>query len=93
MEPGLQFFSHKFKLSVDKKNKLLLSVNKGRDIAQGVSRWLPTVAARVRARVCSSGICGGQSGAGTVFPEYFGFPCQSLFHKILHPHSHLGQIK
>jgi hypothetical protein len=34
----------------------------GRAIAQAVSRWLPTVAARVRFRVCSSGICGGQSG-------------------------------
>jgi hypothetical protein len=37
---------------------------KGRSIAQAVSRWLPTVTARVRARVCSSGICGGQSDAG-----------------------------
>jgi hypothetical protein len=44
----------------------------GRTIAQAVSRWLPTAAAQVRTRVCSSGICGGQSGAG--FSEYFGFP-------------------
>jgi hypothetical protein len=36
----------------------------GRAIAQAVSRWLPTAAARVRARVRASGICGGQSGAG-----------------------------
>jgi hypothetical protein len=36
---------------------------KGRAIAQSVSRWLPTAAARVRARVWSSGICGGQYGA------------------------------
>jgi hypothetical protein len=36
----------------------------GRATAQAVSRWLPTAAARVRARVWSSGICGGQSGAG-----------------------------
>jgi hypothetical protein len=60
----------------------------GRAIAQAVSRWLPTAAARVRSRVWSSGICGGQSGGGAVFSEYFAFPCQSLFHKILH---HLGQ--
>jgi hypothetical protein len=37
-------------------------------IAQAVSRWLPTAEARVRARVRSSGICGGQSGDGTSFP-------------------------
>jgi hypothetical protein len=33
----------------------------GRAIVQAVSRWLPTAAAR------SSGICGGQSGAGAGF--------------------------
>jgi hypothetical protein len=37
---------------------------KGRAVAQAVSSWLPTAAARVRARVWSCGICGGQSGAG-----------------------------
>jgi hypothetical protein len=36
----------------------------GRAIAQAVSRRLPTPAARVRARVSSCRICGGQSGAG-----------------------------
>jgi hypothetical protein len=41
--------------------------NEGRTIAQAVSLWLPTAAARVRARVWSSGICGGQSGAGAGF--------------------------
>jgi hypothetical protein len=46
----------------------------GRAIAQAVSRWLPTAAARVRARVWSSGICGGQSGAGTVFLRVLRFP-------------------
>jgi hypothetical protein len=39
----------------------------GRATAQAVSRWLPKAAARVRARVWSSGICGGQSGAGAGF--------------------------
>jgi hypothetical protein len=39
----------------------------GRAIAQAVSHWLPTAAARVRSRVWSSGICGGQSGAGAGF--------------------------
>jgi hypothetical protein len=25
---------------------------------------------------------------GQVFSEYFGFPCQSLFHQLLHNHPH-----
>jgi hypothetical protein len=39
----------------------------GRAIAQAVSRWLPTAAARVRAQVWLCGICGGQSGSGAGF--------------------------
>jgi hypothetical protein len=27
---------------------------------------------------------------GQVFSEYFGFPCQSSFYQILHPHNHPG---
>jgi hypothetical protein len=46
----------------------------GRAIAQAVSRWLPTAAARVRTRVWSSGICGGQSGAGADFLRVLRFP-------------------
>jgi hypothetical protein len=61
-------------------------------IAQAVSHWLPTAAAR-------------GSSPGLVmwdlwwtkwrwgrffFPEYFGFPCQSSFHQLLHNHSHLS---
>jgi hypothetical protein len=30
---------------------------------------------------------------GQIFSEYFGFPCQSSFHKILHPHNHPGQVQ
>jgi hypothetical protein len=30
---------------------------------------------------------------GHVYSEYFGFPCQSSFHQILHPHNHLGQVQ
>jgi hypothetical protein len=29
---------------------------------------------------------------GRVFSEYFGFPCQSSFHQILH-HKHPGQVQ
>jgi hypothetical protein len=46
----------------------------GRAIAQAVNRWLPTAAARVRARVSSSGICGGQSGAWAGFLRVLRFP-------------------
>jgi hypothetical protein len=28
-----------------------------------------------------------------VFSEYFGFPCQSSFHQLLHPHNHPGQVQ
>jgi hypothetical protein len=37
-------------------------LNVGRAIAQAMNPWFPTAAARVRAWVWSSGICGGQSG-------------------------------
>jgi hypothetical protein len=35
-------------------------------------------------------ICGGQSGVGQVFSEYFGFPRQSSFHQFFHNHNHLS---
>jgi hypothetical protein len=28
-----------------------------------------------------------------VFSKYFGFPWQSSFHQILHPHNHRGQVQ
>jgi hypothetical protein len=28
-----------------------------------------------------------------VFSEYYGFPCQSLFHQILDPHDHPEQVQ
>jgi hypothetical protein len=60
---------------------------------KAVSRWLPTAAARVHARVWSSEICGEQSGAGAGFPlEYFGFPCQCSYHQVFHPHNNPGQV-
>jgi hypothetical protein len=45
-----------------------------RAIAQAVSRWLPTEAARVQTRVWTSGICGGQSGTGAGFLLVLRFP-------------------
>jgi hypothetical protein len=49
-------------------------LQEGHAIAQAVSRWLPTAAARVRSRIWSSGICGGQSGAGAGFLQVLRFP-------------------
>jgi hypothetical protein len=46
----------------------------GHAIAQALSRWLPTAAARVRSWVWSSGICGGQSGVGAGFLRVIRFP-------------------
>jgi hypothetical protein len=59
---------------------------KGRAIAQTVSRWLPTTAAWVRARVWSCGICGGQSGAGAGFLRVLRFP-PSIFIPPIAPQS------
>jgi hypothetical protein len=39
---------------------------RGRFVAQAVSRWLSTAAARVRVRA-ACGVCGGQSGTGAGF--------------------------
>jgi hypothetical protein len=46
---------------------------KGRAVAQAVSRWLPTAAAWVRVRA-TCGICGGQSGTGACFLRVLRFP-------------------
>jgi hypothetical protein len=44
-----------------------------------VSRWLPTAAARVRARVWQVGFVVDKMVPGQVFSEYFGYPCQPHF--------------
>jgi hypothetical protein len=46
---------------------------KDRAVAQAVSRWLPTAAARVRVRT-ACGVRGGQSGTGAGFLRVFRFP-------------------
>jgi hypothetical protein len=50
----------------------------GRAIAQAVSRWLPTAAARARSQVRSCGICGGQSSTGAGFLRVLRFPLPIL---------------
>jgi hypothetical protein len=65
----------------------------GRAIAQAISRWLPTAAARVRAQVWQVGFVVDKVALGQIFSECFGFPCQSSFHQILHHHNHPGQVQ
>jgi hypothetical protein len=49
------------------------TVQEGRAVAQAVSRWLPTAAARVRIRA-ACGVCGGQSGTGAGLLRVLRFP-------------------
>jgi hypothetical protein len=70
-----------------------LPLKKGRAIAQAVSRWLPTAAAWVRARVWQVGFMVVKEALGQVFSKYFGFPCQSSLYQILHHHTHPGQVQ
>jgi hypothetical protein len=62
--------SSKIVKKISTKLRVLCSALKG----WRTSRWLPTAAARVRARVWSSGIYGGQSGAGAGFLRVLWFP-------------------
>jgi hypothetical protein len=69
-----------------------LQLHKGRAIAQAVSCWLSTAAARVRARSGHVGFVVDEVALRQVFSEYFGFPCQAL-HQILHHHNHPGLVQ
>jgi hypothetical protein len=51
----------------------MLSDSNGRAVAQAVSRWLTTAAARVRVRA-ACGVCGGQSVTGAGFLRILRFP-------------------
>jgi hypothetical protein len=61
----------------------------GRAITQAVSTWLPTAAARVRTRVWSCWICGGQSGAGAGFLRILRF----LLPIFIPPTAHLRLVQ
>jgi hypothetical protein len=50
-----------------------LTSSNGCAVAQSVSRWLPTAAARVRDRA-ACGVCGGQSGIRAGFLRVLRFP-------------------
>jgi hypothetical protein len=62
----------------------------GLAVAQAVSRWIPTAAARVLVRAEHVGFVVDKAAQVQVFSEYFGFPCQSSFHQFIHHYNHLG---
>jgi hypothetical protein len=71
----LQAVSRKVKLQgLEADHSPQSSADVVRAIADAVSRWLPTAEARVQFRIWSSGIYGGQSGAGAGFLRVLRFP-------------------
>jgi hypothetical protein len=53
----------------------------GRAVTQAVNRRPLTAEPQVRARVSACGVCGGQSGIGTVFPPSSSVFPSMLFHR------------
>jgi hypothetical protein len=76
---------------------LVKLIGLGRFIARAVSRRLPTAAARVRERVRSCGICGGQSGTAAGFLRVLNFPLPSIPpiapHSSSSIHHHAGLVQ
>jgi hypothetical protein len=66
----------------------------GRAMAEVVSRWLPTAAARVRARVWQVRFMVDKELSGHVFSKHFCFACQNRsFQQLLHRHhNYPGQL-
>jgi hypothetical protein len=54
-------------------SKCRITAYVGCAVAQAVSRWIPTTAARVRVRAACR-VCGGQSGTGVGFLRVLQFP-------------------
>jgi hypothetical protein len=88
-------YLHELEVTVlDCLNKGIYAYIPGCTIAEAVTHWPPTVAARVRARVWQVGFVVDKVASGQFFSKYFGFPCQNhSFHQLLHcHHNHLGQV-
>jgi hypothetical protein len=67
---------------------IYLYIYLGRAVAQAVSPWLPTVAARVRVRA-ACGVCSGQSGTVAGFLRALRFPLP-IIPPISPSHNHPG---
>jgi hypothetical protein len=63
----------------------LILTKRDRAIAQVISRWLPTAAARVMSG--HVGFVVDKIALGQVFSKYLGFPYRS-FHRLLHAYHH-----
>jgi hypothetical protein len=71
-----------------RKRRLVCKMTHDRAMAQAVSCQPLTVEANVRAQVSPSGICGGQSGAGTgISLSSSDFPCQ--YHSTIALRTHI----
>jgi hypothetical protein len=64
----------------------------GRAIAQAVSRCFPPRRPGFDPGSGQVGFVVDKVALGLVFSEYFGFPCQSSFHQLLHNHPHLSSV-
>jgi hypothetical protein len=71
---------------------VVVTHERGRNITQPVSRWLPTPAARVRAQVRSCEIFGSQNGNEAGFLRVLRFP-QPILIPLSDPHSSSIVIK
>jgi hypothetical protein len=72
----------------------LFTARSGRAIAEAVSRWIPTTAARVRAQVWQVGLWWTKWRRGRFFPSTSVSPAKNRsFHQLLHHHhNHPGQL-
>jgi hypothetical protein len=78
------------KLTVNWSRSGGLTCERGRAMAQAVSRRAVTAEAWVRARVNPCGICGGQSGTGDRFFSESSSPLSISFHRRSPNSYHLG---
>jgi hypothetical protein len=72
---------------------LVLTYQAGRAVAQAVSRGFSPLSARVRPLSGHVGIVVDKVALGQVFSEYFCFPCQFSFHRLLHIYHHLHALR
>jgi hypothetical protein len=64
--------------------------DEGRAIAQAISRCFPMWVPGFEPGSGHVGFVVDKVTLGQFFCEYFGFPCQSSFHQLLHNHHHLS---
>jgi hypothetical protein len=83
------FFSCAIKINTSSCFTFMLATPKLKRLVTGFPPWRPGFAPGAG----QVGFVVDKVALGQVFSEYFGFPCQSLFHQILHNHNHPGQVQ